>query len=190
MAVLLALAGLCLFFARRDGEEPRASPVVPLEEDAPAIQIRGVNIVQGAAGLEQWRLKADSAVMGQRDGDIIAENPFLTYFVYGGEEAGAARVVKNLITVESESANIDREGNRLLFSGRVLAARGEDSLRGNLMLYDGGDRRLYCPERTAFARPGLWGDAGELVWHLEDNTLHADKGVDVDLELPGRPGDL
>ena len=140
------------------------------------MSISGMEIVQGEKGHELWRLIANGAVMSEEGGDIIAENPHLTYYMYN--ESGE----KETLYVKSDTGDVNQKENRMRFIGNVVVTHNKDVLTTNLIIYDGSTNRLNCPEKSWIKSPGMEGEANTMFWHLDDNTLHANGGVNLNLD--------
>lgn len=140
------------------------------------MSISGMEIVQGEKGHELWRLVADGAVMSEEGGDIVAEKPYLTYYMYN--ENGEREV----LYVTSDTGDVNQKENRIRFVGNVVVTHNQDMLTTSLIIYDGPNNRLNCPKKSWINSPGMKGVANTVSWHLDDNTLHANGGVNLNLE--------
>lgn len=150
-------------------------------EEAPVMDMRGLVLHQGEAGVELWLLKAARASMNETDGDIRAQSPFLAY--YFGRDRG---VEEKIITIEAEQGELNRARDRVSFKGEVRVRQAEDLLETDLLLYEGKESRLLCPGPARLSRPGLRGQAAALTWDLKENILRGRGGVDLDLETARR----
>lgn len=150
------------------------------------MSITGMEIVQGEKGRELWRLVAKDAVMSEQGGDIVAQKPYLTYYLNADQaEPGAER---EILLVESDTGDVNQRDNRMRFVGNVVATHNDDVLTTELIIYDGASGRLNCPDESFIESVGMRGRADEMSWHLDDNTLHASGGVSLDLETSRSPG--
>lgn len=194
MLALLALAGWYWWNStgpRDDAAAPEAGGQTA--DSGAAMSIKGLEIQQGENGVELWRLKAAGAVMSQQGGDIVAEKPFLTYYFAEDNlenNTGQAQVAeRSVITVQSDAGDVNQKENRIRFVGRVVAKHEDDTLETEVILYEGQQKHLRCPEPSVLIRPGMRGKANTMLWNLSDNTLHAQNGVSIDIETTRAPGE-
>jgi len=167
------LCGALLFWGLVGRENERVAGEETLENgEAAAMEIRGLEMRQGEDGVELWRLKSRNAVMPDGEGEIIAFEPFLTYF-YQNET----------ITVQSDQGELDQKSNRISFTGRVRVMNGQDILLADRLLYEGNERKLYCQDPATLERAGLSGRSNEFVMDLDELVWQGKKGVSVDLEI-------
>ncbi|MCL1889765.1 MAG: LPS export ABC transporter periplasmic protein LptC [Desulfovibrionaceae bacterium] len=171
LAALLCGAFLIWGLAGRENERVVGEETLETVEPA-AMEIRGLEMRQGEDGVELWRLKARNAVMPEREGEIIAFDPFLTYF-YQNET----------IIVQSDQGELDQKSNRISFTGRVRVMSGQDILLADRLLYEGNERKLYCPDLSTLERAGLSGRSNEFALDLDELVWRGTKGVSVDLEI-------
>lgn len=178
IVTLVIIAGIvsAVLYSRSIREQIDAATTGGPTEGIGGMSIDGMEIVQGEKGHELWRLIADSATMGEEGGDIIADKPRLTYYMY--DESGEREV----LYVTSDTGDVNQKENRMRFVGNVVVTHNQDVLTTNLIIYDGPNNRLNCPEKSWINSPGMKGVANTMSWHLDDNTLHANGGVNLDLE--------
>lgn len=148
------------------------------------MDIKGMSIVQGEGGRERWMLVAEKLEMSEAGGDIVAQKPYLTYYL----AHEASRNAQNTLYVTSVTGDLDQQGNVMRFVDDVVATREDDVLTTSLLIYEGEKDRLHCPELSHIKSEGMNGTARELFWHLNDNTLHATGGVSLDFETSRRAG--
>ncbi|MDL2285116.1 LPS export ABC transporter periplasmic protein LptC [Desulfovibrio sp. OttesenSCG-928-F07] len=213
IAVLAVIAGFAAWgiLYNPEPEQNLAQSESPEADDsAAAMTIKGMEIKQGENGVELWHLVAEGAVMSQQGGDIVAEKPFLTYYFYGdladadngtaigsapttsGEAAKGPDAAKNerqLITVESDAGDVNQKDNRIRFVGNVQVKHELDLLKTSVILYEGPENTLTCPEPSVLIRPGVIGRAKTMQWDLNTNMLHASNGVTLDIETTRAAGD-
>ncbi|MDR2050350.1 MAG: LPS export ABC transporter periplasmic protein LptC [Deltaproteobacteria bacterium] len=190
----LLCAGLAIFIWKRGAEDPSPEDLseYAASDESSDMDITGLEIHQGEDGRELWNLRATRAVMAQQDGDIVAENPFLTYYIRESASTGAGASFSSsgqeeeTVTVQSGSGDVNQRENRIRFAGDVVVKRKEDVLYTNLLIYEGQDRSMFCPETSTLIRPGLRGESAELLWNLADNVLFGKNGVSITLETERR----
>lgn len=148
------------------------------------MSVLGLEIVQGEKGHEIWHLVAENAVMSEQGGDIIAQKPYLTYYLNNkSDKLGPGDLATpDVLNVSSETGDVNQQENRLRFAGNVVATHKGDVLRTSQIDYDGGQNRLHCPEESQIEGKGIRGKTREMFWHLDDNTLHARGGVSLNFE--------
>lgn len=188
LVVIAAIAGAVVYSRSIREQIDSASAVQPgteIRQDGTStgpsdgiggMSISGMHIVQGEQGHELWNLVADAAVMSEEGGDIVAQNPYLTYYMYD-DEGG-----RENLYVKSQSGDVNQKDNMIRFVGDVVVTHLEDELTTSVIIYNGPENRLDCPEKSNMNSPGMRGTANTMSWHLDDNTLHASGGVDLDLD--------
>jgi LPS export ABC transporter protein LptC len=188
--VLLLCAGLGFFIWKAYSGDPSPEEYSEYSDsdESSDMDIIGLKMHQGEDGRELWNLNAARAVMARQGGDIVAENPFLTYYVRRNEGApfSASGREEETVTVQSEGGDVNQEDNRIRFTGEVVVKRKEDALYTSLLIYEGRERSMFCPESSILIRPGLRGESAELVWDLATDVLFGKNGVNIDLETERR----
>lgn len=166
----------------RIAAENASAPAVPAGslEGIGGMSINGMEIVQGENGRELWRLVAQSALMSEQGGDIVAQKPYLTYYL--DAETAQPGAGRGTVIVESDEGDINQRENILRFIDNVVATHDNDVLTTSLIIYMGEADRLNCPEESFIESSGMRGKAREMSWHLDDNTLHAWGGVSIDFD--------
>lgn len=91
--VLLGLGAGGYYFTAQDEEKPSnevrqqvsTDPVEP--ESVMDLALKGIDLLQGEMGEEQWKLKAELAYYSEEDGVIQVSNPEITYYLKSDSNA-------------------------------------------------------------------------------------------------------
>lgn len=134
-------------------------------EDSVGQALSGVKVAQGRQGAVIWSLDAEWAALRQGSGLIEVRDPKIVYPLDGS--ATQTRYVR----ASAEFGVIMEDSNILSLRGNVLASLEEDSLSGPVAIFRNDAKLLEFPDGGIILTPSLNGQADELWWSMESNTL-------------------
>jgi hypothetical protein len=141
----------------------------------PSLALQQVELWQGEGGVELWRVKADRALMEEKDGKIFVEKPLVTYFSPSPD-------AKPLF-ISSSSGDIDQTNQILRFLQDVRVVQEGAAMQGDLLIYNGTDKTMTMPGGGSFADTGMKGKALFVRWRMTEKRIEAEGEVLVDFLL-------
>jgi hypothetical protein len=141
----------------------------------PSLALQNIELKQGEGGVELWRVKADKALMEEKNGKIFVEEPLVTYF--------SSPPGTEPLFISSVSGDIDQTSQVLRFLQDVRVVQENAAMQGDLLIYNGTDKTMTMPQGGAFTDAGMKGKALFVRWRMTEKRIEAEGEVMVDFLL-------
>lgn len=141
-------------------------------EEGMDLSLKGIELSQGEQGEELWRLKAQTAFYVQEEDVVQLGSPEITYFLQPEMQK---------IFIQANKGVIDQKSQKARLLGDVVIQRQQGTIRCDLVIFDGNAKKLTMPGSVTFDETDLVGTATDVVWSLEENIIHADKNVSMNV---------
>lgn len=150
-------------------------------ETAVDLSLKGIELLQGEQGEEQWRMKAKGAWYDQKEGVIQVSHPEITYFTKPDHQQIVVRSGRGVVNQQSrvarlwENVEIEREGGYI---------------RCDLLVYNGTNHTLNMSGKVHFDGPDIFGSATNVTMLLNENLLQAEENVSIEMHIRHQLEDL
>ena len=139
-------------------------------EDVAALVLKDFEMKQGEGGIQLWRLHAEWGG-AQKDGNFFqVQQPRFTYFLPPDNEP---------LQVVSQQGDVNQATKIIRFFRGVEARLGPDSMKTEILVYNGTSKTMHFPDGLTFAKQGMNAKAAYAEWLLNDKIFNASGGVDV-----------
>lgn len=171
LALIFAL-GLALGYVVNMGSSPvdkpapqGAKPIVPEGAD---IAAEDIELVQGAKGVVQWRMRARSAEYKQEKKLVVVIKPQMTSFFGTG---------RHEVFVRADVGEVDQAANNLMLRDNIEGRYGLFSLKAQAFDYVGALEKIYLKGQVSIHRPDMSVNATAIEINLATKELMAAGGV-------------
>ncbi len=139
------------------------------------LAVRGIRLSHGKDGRKTFELKADWATLDQKSNDVTVRDPDIVYILDARDSGGQERSVHAF----SRVGRVENGNARVSMSGDVKAVSEANVLSSIEAVYVNDQRTLEFPSGADFRGEDIEGEAGHIVWALNDNTITGSRGVKV-----------
>lgn len=135
-----------------------------------ALILKSIQLSQGQDGSELWRLSAKTAQIEQLEENFLVECPQLTYIMKPNDTE---------LHVSSNKGIINQKEQVLQFKDNVLITHMNNSIKGNLLVYNGTQKTMTFPDGGSFVGKNIKGSAKVVLWHLDTQKIEAKGNVNI-----------
>lgn len=136
------------------------------------VEAEDLELVQGADGKVQWRVRAKSAQYSFDQRIVRVKSPQLFAYVGSGAEE---------VFLRADLGEVNQKGNTVTLQGNIIGRYESFTLTSDVFDYIGAMKKLYLKGRVIVERPDFMLNATAVEINIETRELTAAGGVTAEL---------